>query len=314
MVKILHRDEYNTLWNDMDINNDKIDDFQKAAQKILKGIVVYKRLEEKTKVPWRLIGLIHYRESNCNFSAHLHNGDPLYEKTINEPKGRPLTGIAPYSFEFSAIDALTIDGLTNIDDWDIETISYFLEKYNGFGYRLRGVNSPYLWAGTSNYTKGKYTSDKVYNPKVIDKQLGAMGILKTLMDMDQEPPIVALPQEEKSIKAVPTKVDQKEVARASKKWHILDWLTGLFTATFATIASYLTDFVHGVAKLTMSDVQSARAYVDQLKEIAMKYGPWAGLILAILGFFAVTRIKQHMKEDVSAGRYTPSGMTTEAEK
>lgn len=58
------------------------------------------------------------------------------------------TGVPPFQWEESAIDALTLEGLAAVKLWTIERIAYQLEAYNGWGYRSRNtsVNTPYLWA------------------------------------------------------------------------------------------------------------------------------------------------------------------------
>jgi lysozyme family protein len=54
------------------------------------------------------------------------------------------------------------------------------EGYNGWGYRNRGVPSPYNWSGTNIYDSGKFTSDGHYSPSAIDQQLGVCAILKRM--------------------------------------------------------------------------------------------------------------------------------------
>ncbi|PNA15926.1 peptidoglycan-binding protein, partial [Pseudomonas sp. MPR-R1B] len=85
----------------------------------------------------------------------------------------------PFTFEYSAIDALTREGLTRMDwtTYIIERIAYANEKFNGFGYAMHGVPSAYLWAGTNQYERGKYVADNVWSPYAVDQQLGVMGVL-----------------------------------------------------------------------------------------------------------------------------------------
>ena len=113
---------------------------------------------------------------------HLHNGDPLTARTVHVPAGRPLTGNPPFTWHDSAVDALNQMGLSGANDWSIEGTLYHLEQYNGFGYRSKGINSPYLWSGSNLYTKGKFGSDNQYNPDLVSKQTGAALILKYLID------------------------------------------------------------------------------------------------------------------------------------
>src|SRR6185503_10373839 len=89
--------------------------------------------------PWYVVGVIHALESSLNFSAHLHNGDPLTARTVQVPAGRPPTGIPPFQWEESAIDALTLEAFPSVKLWTVERIAYQLEAYNGWGYRSRNT-------------------------------------------------------------------------------------------------------------------------------------------------------------------------------
>ena len=63
-------------------------------------------------IPWWFVAVIHDLEASRNFNAHLHNGDPLTHRTVHVPKNRP-PGNPPFTFEESARDALTLDGLAH---------------------------------------------------------------------------------------------------------------------------------------------------------------------------------------------------------
>jgi uncharacterized protein (TIGR02594 family) len=137
-------------------------------------------------VPWYVVGLIHSLESDFDFTTHLHNGDPLTARTKQEPAGRPANGSPKFTWAESALDALMMKGLHNVgrDAWSVERIAYELERYNGTGYRDHHptVKTPYLWAATNQYTSGKYIRDHVFDPATVSDQLGAMALLKQLID------------------------------------------------------------------------------------------------------------------------------------
>jgi lysozyme family protein len=57
---------------------------------------------------------------------------------------------------------------------------YLLEKYNGLGYRMRGVPTPYLWSFSNLYEKGKFVQDGRYDPEAVSKQCGAALMLKAV--------------------------------------------------------------------------------------------------------------------------------------
>lgn len=81
-----------------------------------------------------------------------------------------------------------------------------LEMYNGLGYYRKGIPSPYIWAGTDQYKKGKYVRDGVFDPEVVDKQLGVAGLIMCLDEADdtisypQKPlPNAIAPEDQKPI-------------------------------------------------------------------------------------------------------------------
>jgi len=132
---------------------------------------------------WFFVGLVHIMESGARFDRHLHNGDPLGGRTTHVPKGRPARGAPPFTWEFSARDALS--GVKAIPAGDLPLLLHALEGYNGFGYRLYHpeVLSPYLWAGSSHYASGKYGADGVWSPSLVSKQIGAAVILRRYLEL-----------------------------------------------------------------------------------------------------------------------------------
>lgn len=133
-------------------------------------------------IPWHFIGILHGMESGFNFGTHLHNGDPLTARTVQVPAGRPLSGTPPFSWKESARDALIYHKLHQETDWSIPRQLYQFERWNGFGYRHRGVRTPFLWSFSNLYTAGKFVSDGRYEPTAVSKQCGAAVILKTLQE------------------------------------------------------------------------------------------------------------------------------------
>lgn len=131
-------------------------------------------------IPWYFIGIIHAMECGFNFAGHLHNGDPLTARTAHVPKGRPPVGTPPFTWKQSARDALMLHNFHQVSDWSVPHVLFLLEKYNGFGYRLRGLPSPYLWSFSNLYEKGKYVADGEFDPNAVSKQCGAAVILKAL--------------------------------------------------------------------------------------------------------------------------------------
>jgi lysozyme family protein len=141
----------------------------------------YGVVADKTRVPWQFIAILHMMESNANFTTHLHNGDPLDARTVRVPAGRPVEGHPPFSWEESAFDALEYEGFTGKSDWNIATMLYRFERFNGMGYRAHGVYSPYLWSYTNLYDKGRFVGDHKYDADSVSKQCGAAILLKRLL-------------------------------------------------------------------------------------------------------------------------------------
>ena len=138
-------------------------------------------------VPWLFLGLVHLMESSCQFTVHLHNGDPLKARTVHVPAGRPRKGTPPFLWEYSAADALSLFPyfVGDSDSLSLAHVLYWLECWNGLGYRTRHpeVLSPYLWAGSQHYTSGKYGSDGVWNPRLVSKQIGAAVVMRRYFEV-----------------------------------------------------------------------------------------------------------------------------------
>jgi lysozyme family protein len=177
-----HAAEYAQYFSSMVIDSHRLSEIQGIAHKIQQGMSRYQTVAEAVGLTyWPLIGVIHNLESGCDFNTHLYNGDPLTARTVRPPVGRPTTGNPPFMWAFSAIDALRHEGFDKWHDWTIIGMAYMLEKYNGFGYRPHGVPSPYLWAGSSIYTKGFYT-DSGFDPNLVSRQIGGMTMIRYFFD------------------------------------------------------------------------------------------------------------------------------------
>lgn len=128
--------------------------------------------------PWWVVACVHYCEASLSFSRHLHNGDPLTARTVRVPVNRPPLGEPPFTWEQSARDALSdrkppeAPGLGAWLDW--------LERYNGLGYRRRGIPSPYVWACTDAYRSGLYVADGRFDANAVDTSPGCAAVLKAL--------------------------------------------------------------------------------------------------------------------------------------
>lgn len=173
---------YRHLWDKMHVTREA--EASSAADGILRDRTRYEAVEARTGVPWFWIALVHLRESSRDFRGVLHNGQKIIgtgKLTTLVPKGR-----GPFeTWEEAAVDALTYMGLDKIDDWPLERCLHAFERYNGWGY-FGKINSPYVWAGTNLYSRGKYVADGKYDPNHVDKQLGLAAVLKILTELSDD--------------------------------------------------------------------------------------------------------------------------------
>lgn len=166
-------------WQRAELTTDQkqITEVCNIALKIVANQKRYEAVASALKIPFWVVGCLHYRETSLDFNRHLHNGDPLVARTVHVPPGRPVNGQPPFTWEESAMDALTIKHWNPAGDWDVVHALVRMEGYNGFGYKTKGVPSPYIWSYTSEYTSGKYASDGKYDSTEVDKEAGCAAIM-----------------------------------------------------------------------------------------------------------------------------------------
>lgn len=315
------KDDYAHKWAHMIINPDRLPIAQKQADKIISFKDGYMPLEIETGIPWYFIGLVHLRESNCDFDTHLHNGDPLFMVTpkgnkislktkhvpANRPKAPPKDGHY-YTFEESALDALKD---YKADNWSIEQIAYFFETFNGFGYRQRNVPSPYLWASSNQYKSGKFIFDgpEGWRPGVIDSQLGAMVVLKCILEKihadhsvhvsEPEIPLEITEEKPNTPTANIERPTSKEMRKTSRKFNLIEWLqwiTGIGGTGTAAVKT-----------LDASNITATKNYVDTIKLFINDYGALLFILACFGAIVAFMLVKKYMKDDVEELRYVPSG-------
>ncbi len=178
------RASYSRLFDTCVIRPEKYPEINQLVKIIVTNRSRYEAVGTPLGIPWFFIGIVHCMECGLKFTSHLHNGDPLTAKTVQVPAGRPKVGNPPYTWEYSATDALTYDKMDQWKDWSLPGLLYKLEGYNGYGYRRLSepINSPYLWSYTNHYTKGKYVKDGEYSATAVSKQCGSAAILRRLVE------------------------------------------------------------------------------------------------------------------------------------
>lgn len=195
-------------WSSMHVKASLLPHFHATATKLLapenksryQGVT--DRLSEFTKLgkgivatPWWFIAIVSEREYGGppNWGKQLGQGDPLDQKSKHEP-----TGMGPYLIHpgdsTPGHDAWTrccVDVLINSapfaakwSDWSAGGVMTLFEEYNGLGYAMRGIPSPYVWSGTDQYNAGKFVADHVFDPRRVDVQEGCAPILAVMMSLD----------------------------------------------------------------------------------------------------------------------------------
>ena len=169
-------------WQTCIVNTPLIQLLDIVSQRLIDEKYRYVTVQNRTSVPWPVIAIIHQRESSQSWAASLAQGDPWNRVSIHVPKGR-----GPFaSWESAAVDALEhcAPFAAKWNDWTIGGSLTLLEEYNGLGYAMRGLPSPYVWASTNQYIRGKYIADGHFDPNAIDHQLGCAALLMRMEAID----------------------------------------------------------------------------------------------------------------------------------
>jgi lysozyme family protein len=174
---------YAKFWDSMTINSGRLAEFEADAKYAILHKAVYQELESKTRVPWTMIAVIHRREGNGDFGTYLGNGQSLGRRTTEVPAGRGPFG-GQNAFVDGGVDAINVEGWGAISDWRLEKQLYYCMLFNGAGYELRGLPSPYVWGGTNVQKPGKFVADFVFNASVMDSQPGCAPMLATIAKLD----------------------------------------------------------------------------------------------------------------------------------
>jgi len=174
---------YAAWWDKMVINTSRRAEFERLAKFAIDHKGIYQAITILTGVPWELIAVLHRRESDANFHTYLGNGQPLIHRTTIVPKGRgPFLG--SHDFIDGAVDALKLEGMTDVKDWRLEKQLFWCEAFNGWGAANKGIPSSYIWGGTSIQHAGRWVADHVWNGTVWDQQPGCAPILATIAQLD----------------------------------------------------------------------------------------------------------------------------------
>ena len=167
-----NRAYYKALYNSMKINKSAGLDF--VVTKINASKKRYEEAGYFCGIDWRVVAGLHLMETGLNFQRQILNGEPWNKTTTMIPKNR-----GPWdSWVKSCDEALRIHNFKGVTDL-VDLLKKF-ERHNGLGYVRKGIHSPYLWAGSSHYSKGKFVRDGGYDSKAVSEQIGVAVIMKKL--------------------------------------------------------------------------------------------------------------------------------------
>lgn len=171
---------YGNLYARATIRPEHLASARRIAAKLTANKARYDSIAVSIGCPWWFVAVLHQMESDADFNTYLGNGQRLDRVTTMVPRGR-----GPFkTFEAGALDALREMKMDQVPEWSIERVLFEIERFNGFGYISRGINSPYLWSFTSLYSKGKFLekpgAKSWFDPNAVSTQCGAAAILKCL--------------------------------------------------------------------------------------------------------------------------------------
>lgn len=287
-----YRAGYSQLWRELAILPSRRAEVERTASRILALKKRYQAIEKATGVPWWFVAIVHKMEANLDFTKHLHNGDSLQKRTWQVPKGRPVKGSPPFTWDESAIDALQYDGLAGQKEWTLERVAYAFEKFNGFGYRKYGIPSPYLWSFTNRYARGKFVADGRYDPNAVSQQSGAMALLLELQRRDHtvvlnamDAPTVFADEDEKLPRATDSKLRESRTLYGAA---VAFW-SGMISLVVAP-AHWLSE--NGKEVMTLAtevaqEGQSALSSVTSVLGLIGVHWPWLGAAALVFGCFVV---------------------------
>lgn len=181
--------EYRALAARAIIKPERERELRSAAVRLLRDKATYAIVSQKTDIPIAVLMALAEREMTGNLHCYLGNGQSLKKRTTIVPKGRgPFLQPFPEDFIAGCLDALAIDRLDQVahqaGGWSLARFCYESEEWNGWGYRARGIPSPYVFGATSVQRAGKFPRDHFFDPTMMDPQLGTLAIVEELVRLD----------------------------------------------------------------------------------------------------------------------------------
>jgi lysozyme family protein len=151
--------------------------------------LLYQRVEGLVHIPAAALMALAMREMSGNTHCYLGNGQSLKHRTTIVPLNRgPFLQEHPEDFVAGCLDSLHLDGLDQVwtapGGWSRSRFCYESESWNGWGYRSRGIPSPYVFGATNIQKPGKFPRDHIFDPTLWDPQLGTLAIVEEIFKQD----------------------------------------------------------------------------------------------------------------------------------
>ena len=185
--------DYRRLFTDCVVAADRIAEIEEIVTGIVGDRARYEAVAQTLEMPWFVVAVFHYLATERSFECHLHNSDPLIERTTHLPDGRPPEGAPPFSWEESAIDALKLQFFDQWRDWSLPGVLFKLEGYDTWAYRLHRpeVNSPYLWCGSNHYERGRFIAEDTWSDTAVASRCGGAVLLRRMAERG----LIAFPED-----------------------------------------------------------------------------------------------------------------------
>ena len=118
------------------IKSEKLD---RAANYVIANAIRYQAVEEKTRVPWALVGAIHWVHTEGDFRRNMSNGDTI--------KSQDQFGKGPWK-DWESCMCEKLDPAIGVT-WTFERLLYYAERILGMEYYEQKLLSPSIWGATS---------------------------------------------------------------------------------------------------------------------------------------------------------------------
>ena len=159
-------------------------EMDRVMRRVEDRLPIIDEVARRANMPREMVAAIWYREdSGMRTDRYLHNGERLGRTTTLVPRG---IYFGRDQFVDAAVHALSQKSSTaralglHYGSTDQAAMAAFTERYNGFGYRNRGVPSAYVTAGSQHYRGGMYVADGRFSSSARDRRLGTLPIISEM--------------------------------------------------------------------------------------------------------------------------------------